>query len=45
MAEEGKAYACEIFAQEVKFTKGGIRTLVCCDQPMAKKKGIIKGVR
>ena len=45
MAEEGKTYVCEICDQEVKVAKAGIGTLVCCDQPKTKKKGIIKGVR
>ena len=37
MAEEGKTYVCELCGQEVKVTKEGVGTLVCCNQPMAKK--------
>ena len=34
MAEEGKTYVCRLCGQEVKVTKAGVGTLVCCDQPM-----------
>ncbi|MCK4393603.1 desulfoferrodoxin FeS4 iron-binding domain-containing protein, partial [Candidatus Bipolaricaulota bacterium] len=34
MAEEGKIYICDICGQEVKVTKSGAGTLVCCNQPM-----------
>jgi len=37
MAEEGKTYVCGVCGQEVKVTKAGAGTLVCCDQPMNKK--------
>jgi len=37
MAEEGKTYVCELCGQEVKVTKAGVGTLVCCNQPMTKK--------
>jgi len=36
MAEEGATYKCELCGQEVKVTKAGVGTLVCCDQPMTK---------
>jgi desulfoferrodoxin-like iron-binding protein len=34
MAEEGKIYVCDLCGQEVKVTKSGVGTLVCCDVPM-----------
>ncbi|MCD5415585.1 desulfoferrodoxin FeS4 iron-binding domain-containing protein [Candidatus Bipolaricaulota bacterium] len=34
MAEEGKAYICNICGQEAKVAKSGAGTLVCCDVPM-----------
>lgn len=37
MAEEGKTYVCSICEQEVKVTKAGAGTLVCCNQPMNVK--------
>ena len=37
MAEEGKTYVCLLCGQEVKVSKSGAGTLVCCDQPMEKK--------
>ena len=37
MAEEGKVYVCDICGQEVKVTKAGTGTLVCCDRPMRIK--------
>jgi desulfoferrodoxin-like iron-binding protein len=37
MAEEGKIYVCELCGQEVKVTKAGAGTLVCCNQPMTEK--------
>jgi len=37
MAEQGKTYVCKICGQEVKVEKSGGGTLVCCNQPMAKK--------
>jgi desulfoferrodoxin-like iron-binding protein len=37
MAEEGKTYLCEICGQEVKVTKSGAGTLVCCNQDMVIK--------
>ena len=37
MTEDGEVYYCEICGAEVKVTKGGPGTLVCCDQPMALK--------
>jgi len=37
MAEEGRAYVCEICGQEVRVTKAGKGTLVCCNQPMTIK--------
>jgi len=37
MAEEGKPYVCDICGQEVKVTKMGAGTLVCCNQPMHPK--------
>ncbi len=39
MAEEGKTYVCKLCGQEVKVTKSGVGTLVCCDQPMEKSEG------
>jgi len=39
MAEEGKTYVCDICRQEVKVTKAGAGTLVCCNQPMRPKEG------
>jgi superoxide reductase len=37
MAEEGKTYVCALCGQEVKVTRSGMGTLVCCDQPMQPK--------
>jgi len=37
MAEEGKTYVCDVCGQEVKVTKSGVGTLVCCDVPMHVK--------
>lgn len=37
MAEEGKIYVCLICGQEVKVTKAGAGTLVCCGQDMELK--------
>jgi desulfoferrodoxin-like iron-binding protein len=37
MAQEGKIYVCDICGQEVKVTKAGAGTLVCCGQPMHQK--------
>ncbi|MGB8953054.1 MAG: desulfoferrodoxin FeS4 iron-binding domain-containing protein [Candidatus Aminicenantales bacterium] len=37
MAEQGKTYVCSICGQEVRVTKAGIGTLVCCNKPMKKK--------
>ena len=37
MAEEGKIYVCDLCGQEVKVTKSGVGTLVCCDVPMHVK--------
>ncbi len=37
MTEAEEEYFCEICGAEVKVTKGGAGTLVCCDQPMALK--------
>jgi desulfoferrodoxin-like iron-binding protein len=37
VAEEGKIYVCGLCGQEVKVTKAGAGTLVCCDQPMVLK--------
>ncbi len=34
MAEQGKTYRCEICGQEVKVTKEGAGTLVCCNEDM-----------
>jgi desulfoferrodoxin-like iron-binding protein len=34
MAETGKIYVCDLCGQEVKVTKSGAGTLVCCDVPM-----------
>lgn len=39
MAEEGKTYVCDICGQEVRVTKAGAGTLVCCNQPMRLKEG------
>ncbi|MCK4333725.1 desulfoferrodoxin FeS4 iron-binding domain-containing protein [candidate division WOR-3 bacterium] len=39
MAEEGKTYVCNICGQEVKVTKAGAGTLVCCGQDMEPKEG------
>ena len=37
MAEEGKVYVCDLCGQEVRVTKSGAGTLVCCGQPMGIK--------
>ena len=37
MAEEGKTYICDICGQEVKVTKAGAGTLVCCGQDMVAR--------
>lgn len=37
MAEEEKTYVCNICGQEVKVTKAGAGTLVCCGQDMEPK--------
>lgn len=37
MAEEGKTYVCNICGQEVKVTKSGVGTLVCCGVEMEVK--------
>jgi len=34
MGEQGKTYRCEICGQEVKVTKEGVGTLVCCNEDM-----------
>lgn len=34
MAEEGKIYVCDVCGQEVKVTKSGAGTLVCCNVAM-----------
>jgi superoxide reductase len=34
MAQQNKTYVCSICKQEVKVTKAGAGTLVCCGQPM-----------
>jgi len=34
MAEQDKIYVCDLCGQEVKVTKSGAGTLVCCGQPM-----------
>ena len=34
MAEQDKVYVCDLCGQEVRVTKAGAGTLVCCDQPM-----------
>ena len=39
MAEEGRTYVCLLCRQEVKVTKSGVGTLVCCDKPMEEKTG------
>ncbi|MCX6095504.1 MAG: desulfoferrodoxin FeS4 iron-binding domain-containing protein [Candidatus Bipolaricaulota bacterium] len=38
MAEEGKVYRCSVCGQEVKVTKPGAGTLVCCGKPMQLRK-------
>jgi len=37
MAEQDKIYVCDLCGQEVRVTKSGAGTLVCCDQPMRIK--------
>jgi desulfoferrodoxin-like iron-binding protein len=37
MAEEGKIYVCDLCGQEVRVTKSGVGTLVCCNVPMHVK--------
>ena len=37
MAEQDKVYVCDLCGQEVKVTKSGVGTLVCCDVPMHVK--------
>ncbi|MBN1858214.1 desulfoferrodoxin FeS4 iron-binding domain-containing protein [Candidatus Bipolaricaulota bacterium] len=37
MAEQDKTYVCDLCGQEVRVTKSGAGTLVCCDQPMHVK--------
>ncbi len=39
MAEQGATYRCEICGQEVRVTKSGVGTLVCCNHPMVRKDG------
>jgi len=39
MAEQDKTYVCKVCGQEVRVTRQGIGTLVCCNQPMVKKEG------
>lgn len=34
MGEQGKTYRCNICGQEVKVTKEGAGTLVCCNEDM-----------
>ncbi|RJP75037.1 MAG: desulfoferrodoxin FeS4 iron-binding domain-containing protein [Candidatus Abyssobacteria bacterium SURF_17] len=34
MGEQGKTYRCNICGQEVKVTKEGVGTLVCCNEDM-----------
>jgi superoxide reductase len=38
MAELDKTYVCDLCGQEVKVTKSGAGTLVCCGVPMHIKK-------
>jgi len=37
MAEKDKTYVCDLCGQEVKVTKSGVGTLVCCNVPMHVK--------
>ncbi|MFC2082032.1 desulfoferrodoxin FeS4 iron-binding domain-containing protein [Candidatus Bipolaricaulota bacterium] len=37
MAELDKVYVCDLCGQEIRVTKSGAGTLVCCDVPMHAK--------
>jgi desulfoferrodoxin-like iron-binding protein len=37
MSEEGKTYVCNLCGQEVRVTKAGVGSVVCCIQSMDLK--------